>query len=121
MPESTPASTLRPLPADLVLLVGSHDEAQFGREMCVMEAVAFVAGEPHSDTPTCACPVISAFLRSWNDSIPDDAHRTELLAPFVQDLGDRRSDTAALVAEEREQPDRGAAQLLRDIEERSHI
>ena len=85
--EPTPESpTLRALPADLVLLNGSHDKESFGREMCVMESVAYVAGEEHTDRPACACPVISAFLRSWNDSIRDDAHRTELLAPFIPRL-----------------------------------
>jgi hypothetical protein len=60
---------------------GSHKTRQEG--MCVMEAVAYVAGESHSDHPKCACPVISAFLRSWNDSIPEDDRRRELLSPFV--------------------------------------
>ena len=39
---------------------------------CVMEAVAFVAGEPWGDHPECACPIIGAFLRSWNDSLPTE-------------------------------------------------
>ena len=60
---------------------GSHPSRKDG--MCIMEAVAYVAGEKHSDEPACACPVISDFLRSWNDGIPDDARRTELLSPFV--------------------------------------
>ena len=51
--------------------------------MCVMEAVAYVAGEPHTDRPKCASPVISAFLRFWNDSITDDDNRRDLLGPFV--------------------------------------
>lgn len=38
------------------LQCGSHKEAQ--KQFCVMEAVAYVAGEPHSDHPQCACPVI---------------------------------------------------------------
>jgi hypothetical protein len=54
---------------------GSHDRPEQG--MCVMEAVAFVAGEPFSDHPECASPVIGAFLRSWNDS-SDDEQRQEL-------------------------------------------
>ncbi|MGH6741358.1 MAG: hypothetical protein ACREDY_20440 [Bradyrhizobium sp.] len=49
---------------------------------CIMEAVAFVAGEPWSDHPACACPVISTFLRSWNDALPDD-ERDVLLRPLV--------------------------------------
>jgi hypothetical protein len=60
---------------------GSHKSRKDG--MCLMEAVAYVAGEKHSDRPKCACPVISAFLRSWNDAIPNDDRRRELLEPFV--------------------------------------
>jgi hypothetical protein len=36
---------------------GSHDRREDG--MCLMEAVAFLAGERHSDRPVCACPVLS--------------------------------------------------------------
>jgi hypothetical protein len=54
---------------DLVLDRGSHDSPDEG--MCVMEAVAVVAGETFSDHPACASPVIGAFLRSWNDSLND--------------------------------------------------
>lgn len=42
-----------------------------------MEAVAWLAGEPHSDTPQCACPIIAEFIRSWNDTL-DDADRQKL-------------------------------------------
>jgi len=37
-----------------------------------MEAVAWWAGEAHSDHPACVSPVIAVFLRSWNDALPDD-------------------------------------------------
>ncbi len=52
----------------LALSSGSHTD--FERGMCVMEAVSYVAGEPWSDAPQCACPVITAFMVSWNDSLP---------------------------------------------------
>lgn len=42
------------------------------RDMCIMEAVALFAGEPWSDGPECASPMISAFLRKWNDALSDD-------------------------------------------------
>src|SRR5690606_38551030 len=78
------------LPADLVLAAGAHESTEAG--MCVMEAVANVAGEKHTDRPECAWPVLAAFLRTWNDSITDDAPRTELLAPLVPRLvGSRRT------------------------------
>jgi hypothetical protein len=59
-----------------------------------MEAVAWLAGEPHSDQPACACPVIGAFMRSWNDSLPDDEIRTRLLRPLLPLLVGSRSTTA---------------------------
>ena len=37
--------------------------------LCVMEAAAYVAGEPHSDHPDCVSLVIAAFLRYWNDAL----------------------------------------------------
>ena len=54
----------------LVLDANSHHPGS--DRMCVMEAVAMLAGEEWSDHPQCASPVIGAFLRSWNDSLPDD-------------------------------------------------
>jgi hypothetical protein len=71
---------LNSLPA--VLLHGSHAK-NCGKQMCIMEAAAWVAGEPWSDHPECVCPVIGAFMRSWNDGISDDVERTRLLKPFV--------------------------------------
>ena len=53
----------------LTLAKGAHEA---GGAMCVMEAAAFIAGEPWSDRPACVLPVIGAFLRSWNDSLGDD-------------------------------------------------
>src|ERR1700757_4338224 len=53
---------------------------------CVMEAVAFVAGEKWSDNPECACPVISSFLRSWNDGLPSDSERDRLLKLLIPKL-----------------------------------
>ena len=64
----------------LALSSGSHEE--FNRGMCVMEAVSYVAGEPWSDAPQCACPIITTFLMSWNDALPD-ADRTRLLRPLI--------------------------------------
>jgi hypothetical protein len=70
--------------AGLSLKYGSHaEDSQF----CVMEAVAFVAGEPWSDHPVCACPVISAFMRNWNDSLPTDADRDRLLKDLIPQDG----------------------------------
>ena len=37
---------------------GTHNDSKAA--VCIMEAVAFVAGEAWSDHPECACPVIGA-------------------------------------------------------------
>jgi hypothetical protein len=80
---------------NLPLLAGLHDDEQFGKEMCVMEAVAYVAGEPHSDHPACACPVIADVLRCWNDRLGEgeraNADRDRLLKPLVARLVGSRS------------------------------
>jgi hypothetical protein len=84
-------TAVRPLPDDLTLAHGSHLTPEQG--MCVMEAVSYVAGEPFSDSPACVSPVIAAFLRSWNDGLPDDATRTRLLAPLIpRVIGTRTTD-----------------------------
>ena len=54
---------------ELTLGSGSHQPSDGA--MCVMEAAAYMAGEPWSDHPECVSPVIAAFLRSWNDTLPD--------------------------------------------------
>ena len=60
--------------SELTLQRGSHSNSDEG--MCIMEAVAYIAGEPFSDHPACACPVISAFLRSYNDSASNEVRQT---------------------------------------------
>jgi hypothetical protein len=65
---------------ELPLASGGHEEEQHA--FCVMEAVAYVAGEDWSDTPKCASPVIGAFLRSWNDSLSNEP-RNRLLKPLI--------------------------------------
>jgi hypothetical protein len=83
------------LAAVTTLANGGHRPPGEGGDgaMCAMEAVAYVAGEPWSDTPRCACPVLGAFMRSWNDALPD-AERTELLLPFIPRLIGTRSTKA---------------------------
>ena len=54
----------------LTLGSGSHNPGS--DVMCVMEAVAMLAGEDWTDHPSCASPVIGEFLRTWNDGLPDD-------------------------------------------------
>jgi len=65
---------------EITLSSGGHNSRESG--VCAMEAVAWMAGEPHSDRPQCVSPMIAEFLRSWNDSLSDES-RTELIAPLL--------------------------------------
>lgn len=67
----------------LTLKAGAH-KPDTG-EMSLMEAVAYVAGEPWSESPVCASPVIAVFLRSWSDDLGDEV-RNRLLKPYVYRL-----------------------------------
>ena len=67
---------------------GNHRDVSDGA--CVMEAVSFVAGEPWSAHPACACPVPTILLVTWNDNLPDD-QRDALLRPLVPLLVGTRS------------------------------
>ena len=75
--------------SEVTLRHGAHQRYEDGA--CVMETVAHIAGEPHSDRPACACPVVSSFARSLNDRIPDDPTRTRLLLPLVLDIAGSKS------------------------------
>ena len=55
---------------------------------CLMEAVAFVAGEEWSDSPACTDPVLATFGRNLNDSMPDD-QRQKLLTYIPKLIGTR--------------------------------
>ena len=60
---------------------------------CVMEAAAYIAGEKWSDNPECVSQVITRFMSNWNDALPGDEARTQLLAPLIKDiLGTRGSN-----------------------------
>ena len=49
--------------------------------MCLMSLVAFLAGEPHSDAPGCASPLIQTFAVLVNDHMPHAARQR--LKPFA--------------------------------------
>lgn len=55
---------------------GNHERPENG--LCALEAVAWFAGEAHSDHPACVCPLIAQFVRSLNDRLED--RRQELVA-----------------------------------------
>jgi len=64
---------------------GCHKPPNGEFHACAMEAVSYIAGEPWSDHPKCACPVIASFIRAWNDRLPDD-ERSTLLLPLIPRL-----------------------------------
>jgi hypothetical protein len=55
----------------IVLQVGGHRRRSLDA-LCVMEAIAWVAGQPHTDHPPCVSGVIGDFLRAWNDAMNDE-------------------------------------------------
>lgn len=63
--------------AAITLAKGAHGNP--GDGMCLMEAVAFLAGERFSDRPACVSPVLGEFGRSLNDLLPTP-QRQELVA-----------------------------------------
>jgi hypothetical protein len=66
----------------LVLKSGAHSSVKEG--LCVMEAVAYFAGEKHSDRPECACPVLTKFMINTNDRM--NADERALLKPYIKKL-----------------------------------
>jgi hypothetical protein len=66
---------------DLVLKHGSHTDPEDG--LCAREAVAWLAGEPHSFEPECQCPAIGAMVMYFNDRCRDDERRTHILKPLI--------------------------------------
>lgn len=81
---------IRPIPEGAHLSCGSH--SRFEEGYCAMELVSWMAREPFSDAPQCSCPVLSDFVREWNDEL-DNEERDRLLIPFVPRLiGTRRED-----------------------------
>lgn len=73
---------------ELQLAHGSHKRRDDG--MCVMEAVAWFAGQPHSDQPPCASPVIAQFAMGLNDNW--DNHERQQLVPLIPLIVNTRDD-----------------------------
>ncbi len=67
---------------------GSHDDPTDG--LCVMEAVAYWASEPHTDRPACVSTVLIDFGQNLNDRLPDD--KRQRLIPLVPPLVGTRGD-----------------------------
>jgi hypothetical protein len=58
-----------------------NGELPTSQEMCIMEAVSWVAREPWSDNPKCVSGVIVQFLRTWNDNLDDESRQR--LKPYI--------------------------------------
>jgi hypothetical protein len=71
---------------------GNHSGRSRGGKptVCLMEAVAWAAGEDHSDMPDCVSPVLRNFGVRLNDTLPDD--QRQQLKRFIPDLIGTRHD-----------------------------
>ena len=82
----------------LTLARGAHDDRSDG--LCLMEAVAWLAGESHSDHPACVSPLLGGFGRSLNDILPDG--KRQELKSFISLLpgtaGDGKDQARGLMA-----------------------
>lgn len=67
---------------------GRHSSPERGA--CVMELASMLDTGPFTDHPRTVCPVIAAFLRSYNDWI-DDGRRQDLYAYAAKVVGSRTS------------------------------
>jgi hypothetical protein len=65
--------------SDYTLAYGTHASPQDGR--CAMEWVSYLAGEPHSDQPTCVSPVLRAMCIALNDGLDQDVRQH--LRPYL--------------------------------------
>jgi hypothetical protein len=63
----------------LTLAHGGHDTPAEG--LCLLEAVAWFRGIPHTDYPPCVSPILGAFGRSLNDRLADGPRQA--LVPFI--------------------------------------
>lgn len=72
---------------------GGHSSRESG--VSVMEAVAWLAHEPHTNRPECASPVIAAFCRAVNDRVGDE-ERQRLVAYLPRLVETRAADEVEL-------------------------
>lgn len=84
--------------ADYTLSYGTHATPEEGR--CAMEWVSYLAGEPHSDSPSCVSPVLRALCISLNDGLPDEPRQRlrPYLARTIGTAGDGLDEERAWLA-----------------------
>jgi hypothetical protein len=66
--------------SDLVLKHGNHKSPEAG--MCINEAAAYFAGEPHSDAPQCVDPAITRFTIRLNDRLNEE--KRQRMKPLIE-------------------------------------
>jgi hypothetical protein len=85
---------------DLLHLASGPHDPNAEQRMCLLEAAAYIAGEPWSDHPECVSPVLGAFGRQLNDVLPDD--QRQKLKPYITRLigtaGDGLDEARGLLA-----------------------
>lgn len=69
---------------------GAHNAPEQG--MCVMECVAYIAGEEHTDHPKCADQALTRLAISLNDSALIDKQRQRLLPLVLRLAGSKTKD-----------------------------
>lgn len=79
---------------EVELQKGSHQSADKG--LCFMEMAAWFAGEDHTDRPMCVCPVLGAYGRPLNDTMPHELRNSILrpLVPLIVGTRDSASENA---------------------------
>ena len=90
MPKNFSYSGAR-LPLDTfknVRLLEGHPKSRT-EGVSAMEAVAWIAGEPHTDRPQTACPFLTTVVNEINDTLNDD-DRQAILKPLVPRLVNTR-------------------------------
>ena len=76
----TETTTSRPFDfKSFIVAKGAHSDPATG--MCLLEAAAYIAGEPHSDHPVCVDVALAAFGRPFNDRLDDEER--QLLKPLI--------------------------------------
>lgn len=64
---------------------GSHNpNAPIGPKFCLLEAVAYIAGEKWTDRPACVSPLLGGYGRNLNDAM--DYAARQRLKPFIYRL-----------------------------------
>ncbi len=79
------------------LKTGAHKSLNEGA--CIMELVSYIANEPWSDHPKCACPILTEYAIRMNDRFNDE-HR-QLLKPLIPLLLNTRMNNETQIARKR--------------------